>query len=112
MTAILLWAFQDARGTCISQRPFPRGQRFVAPQSGNSCRMAQPAAATSGAENEHTHRRVWALALGSIGVVFGDIGTSPLYALRVAVSHANQQGAAGADAVVGIVSLLTWTLLG
>jgi KUP system potassium uptake protein len=73
--------------------------------------MAQPAAATRGAENEHTHKRVWALALGSIGVVFGDIGTSPLYALRVAVSHADQQGAGGADAVLGIVSLLTWTLL-
>lgn len=28
----------------------------------------------------------WALALGSIGVVYGDIGTSPLYALREAVS--------------------------
>ena len=30
----------------------------------------------------------WALTLGSIGVVFGDIGTSPLYAFREAVTHA------------------------
>ena len=35
----------------------------------------------------------WALTLGSIGVVFGDIGTSPLYAFREAVSHAAQKGA-------------------
>ncbi len=36
----------------------------------------------------------WALTLGSIGVVFGDIGTSPLYAFREAVTHA-ANGAAG-----------------
>ena len=30
----------------------------------------------------------WALTLGGIGVVFGDIGTSPLYAFREAVTHA------------------------
>ena len=36
----------------------------------------------------------WALTLGSIGVVFGDIGTSPLYALRVAVDSAAQGQAA------------------
>ena len=31
--------------------------------------------------------RFWALTLGSIGVVFGDIGTSPLYAMREALHH-------------------------
>ena len=34
----------------------------------------------------------WALTLGSVGVVFGDIGTSPLYAFRVAVAGAWQTG--------------------
>ena len=41
--------------------------------------------------NEHPSRdksNVWALALGSVGVVYGDIGTSPLYAFRVAVAAA------------------------
>ena len=33
----------------------------------------------------HHKSSVWALALGSVGVVYGDIGTSPLYAFRVAV---------------------------
>ena len=48
--------------------------------------MAQAAAAHGTEEGQTTRdRHVWALALGSIGVVFGDIGTSPLYALREAV---------------------------
>ena len=34
----------------------------------------------------------WALALGSIGVVYGDIGTSPLYAFREAVHAASGAG--------------------
>ena len=52
----------------------------------------------------------WALTLGSIGVVFGDIGTSPLYAFREAVTHA----AAGAEVtrtiVLGVLSLILWSL--
>jgi KUP system potassium uptake protein len=52
----------------------------------------------------------WALTLGSIGVVFGDIGTSPLYAFREAVT-----GAAGHDPVtrvivLGVLSLILWAL--
>ena len=57
--------------------------------------MAQTAAAAHGVENEHSDKHFWALALGSIGVVYGDIGTSPLYALREAVTAAKQHGAAG-----------------
>lgn len=51
-----------------------------------------------------------ALILGAIGVVFGDIGTSPLYALREAIDHA--RGGVGGDlAVVGVVSLAFWALM-
>jgi KUP system potassium uptake protein len=49
--------------------------------------------------------------LGSIGVVYGDIGTSPLYALREAVKAAVDQGTAGPEAVLGILSLMMWTLI-
>ncbi|RZJ98317.1 MAG: potassium transporter Kup [Brevundimonas sp.] len=50
------------------------------------------------------------LILGAIGVVFGDIGTSPLYALREAIDHA--RGGVGGDlAVVGVVSLAFWALM-
>jgi len=51
----------------------------------------------------------WVLALGSIGVVFGDIGTSPLYALREALAHA--KGGASELAVFGVVSLVFWALI-
>jgi KUP system potassium uptake protein len=50
-----------------------------------------------------------ALALGSVGVVFGDIGTSPLYAMRETLSHA-RDGGGGEVAVLGMVSLVLWTL--
>jgi KUP system potassium uptake protein len=49
------------------------------------------------------------LTLGSIGVVFGDIGTSPLYAMREALSHA--KGLAPEDAAMGVVSLVFWALM-
>ncbi|MBX3484539.1 potassium transporter Kup [Phenylobacterium sp.] len=52
----------------------------------------------------------WALALGSIGVVFGDIGTSPLYAMREALGH-SRGGGGGEMAVLGVVSLITWALI-
>ena len=72
--------------------------------------MAQ-AAAAHGAEDGQTDKQFWALALGSIGVVFGDIGTSPLYALREAVTAAKSHGSAMPEAVLGILSLMTWTLV-
>ena len=56
--------------------------------------MAQSTAAAHSAENGHgtQDKQFWALAVGSIGVVYGDIGTSPLYALREAVKAAQEQG--------------------
>ncbi len=51
----------------------------------------------------------WALTLSSVGVVFGDIGTSPLYAMREALAHV--RGGAGETAVLGVVSLVIWALI-
>src|SRR5580658_1718405 len=54
----------------------------------------------------------WALgALACMGVVFGDIGTSPLYTLNVAVKSASPDGQVSPEAVVGIVSLIFWSLI-
>ena len=54
----------------------------------------------------------WGLMLGSIGVVYGDIGTSPLYAMRESVLAAVGAGNAASEAVVlGILSLVIWALL-
>ncbi|MGO4674943.1 potassium transporter Kup [Bosea sp. 2YAB26] len=52
-----------------------------------------------------------AATLGALGVVYGDIGTSPLYALREAARAATQGGSLSQDAVLGIVSLILWALI-
>ena len=50
--------------------------------------------------------------LGSIGVVYGDIGTSPLYALREAIVAASgHAGTASPQAVLGVLSLILWALI-
>jgi len=54
-------------------------------------------------------RTLFLLALGSVGVVYGDIGTSPLYAFREALRPVAGDGLARAE-VVGLVSLMIWTL--
>ncbi|MCI0598316.1 MAG: potassium transporter Kup [Beijerinckiaceae bacterium] len=50
-----------------------------------------------------------AMALGSLGVVFGDIGTSPLYALRESLNHIKDADSLDVK-VIGTVSLLLWAL--
>src|SRR6201747_3037003 len=52
----------------------------------------------------------WSLTLGSIGVVFGDIGTSPLYAFREAVTHAANGAPVSRAIVLGVLSLILWSL--
>ncbi|MCD2179739.1 potassium transporter Kup [Rhizobium sp. C1] len=49
------------------------------------------------------------LALGSVGVVYGDIGTSPLYAFKEALRPVSVDGIDRGE-VVGIISLMLWTL--
>ena len=51
----------------------------------------------------------WFLALTALGVVFGDIGTSPLYAFQVALTGVGHSPPTQAD-VLGIVSLILWAL--
>jgi KUP system potassium uptake protein len=52
-----------------------------------------------------------ALSLGSVGVVYGDIGTSPLYAFREAVASAGGSGPVSRDVVLGVLSLILWALI-
>jgi KUP system potassium uptake protein len=71
------------------------------------------------AHHAHGHKQFWGLTLGSIGVVYGDIGTSPLYAFREALlAAAGEHGQAGAhlravprETVLGVLSLIVWALL-
>jgi KUP system potassium uptake protein len=60
----------------------------------------------------HAAHGAWpAAVLACMGVVFGDIGTSPLYALSVTAKAASQAGQVPPEAVVGIVSLIFWSLI-
>jgi len=72
-------------------------------------------AADPSADAGHGHSTAGfgSLILGSIGVVYGDIGTSPLYAFREAVVAAGGHKAAGADneAILGVLSLILWALI-
>ncbi len=60
-------------------------------------------------EGRQGQRGMLALALGAVGVVYGDIGTSPLYAFREALL-ATGATVPGHAEVLGLLSLLIWTL--
>jgi KUP system potassium uptake protein len=81
--------------------------------------MSDPARSeTTGAQRthrSHAHRgrqELGALALGAIGVVYGDIGTSPLYAMRECLNATGEHSVRGSDTanVFGVVSLFFWSL--
>ncbi len=78
--------------------------------NGSSALVGSHAAVRDAATGSETHQPTspWALALGSIGVVYGDIGTSPLYAFREAV---NASGPLTRDTVLGVLSLILWALI-
>ncbi|QHO76108.1 potassium transporter Kup [Bradyrhizobium sp. CCBAU 051011] len=68
--------------------------------------------AANGHGETHSTAGFKALMLGSIGVVYGDIGTSPLYALREAIVAASEHaGTASPQAVLGVLSLILWALI-
>ncbi len=59
-----------------------------------------------------THpNRLWPLMLGAIGVVYGDIGTSPIYAFKEAAIAATGEAQVTPATVLGILSLIVWSLL-
>ena len=55
-------------------------------------------------------KRTLTLTVGAIGVVYGDIGTSPLYAFREALAQAEQGGIVHAE-ILGVLSLAIWALI-
>src|SRR5690349_8200028 len=76
--------------------------------------VAAPAGETTAANGHgdtHSTANFAALTLGSIGVVYGDIGTSPLYAVREAVNAASAGAEATPQAVLGVLSLILWALI-
>lgn len=76
--------------------------------------MNEPAASadvTAPATGETKPPSFYALALGSVGVVYGDIGTSPLYAFREAALAASNERGVTPDIVLGVLSLIVWALI-
>src|ERR1700676_823925 len=77
--------------------------------------VVAPAAATAAGQGHgdaHSTAGFKALLIGSIGVVYGDIGTSPLYAFREAVVAASGPAAVvTTQAVLGVLSLILWALI-
>jgi KUP system potassium uptake protein len=75
----------------------------------------QEAASSAGAGSPASDKVVppsfIALAVGSVGVVYGDIGTSPLYAFREAVLAASGAKGVTTDIVLGVLSLIVWALI-
>ncbi len=70
------------------------------------------ATARAGAKRrEGTGRPLAPAALACMGIVFGDIGTSPLYTLSVTVKSASPAGQASPEAILGVVSLIFWSLI-
>jgi KUP system potassium uptake protein len=57
-----------------------------------------------------TRASLGALTLGAIGVVYGDIGTSPLYAFREALAQ-SAEGGIGRGEIIGVLSLALWALI-
>lgn len=70
--------------------------------------MTVPAAHSG--DKAQSPRALAALAIGAIGVVYGDIGTSPLYAFRESIAHVAQDSLTRSE-VIGIISLLLWSLV-
>ena len=62
------------------------------------------------AAHGHGKDKFWALAVGAAGVVYGDIGTSPIYAFRESLHGAMADGLTRGE-VLGVISLMLWALI-
>ena len=97
----------------VGAPPHGEGEKPVAasdtPASDATVAPRHPHPAAAG-EGGHVKAGKWGLIIGAIGVVFGDIGTSPLYAMREALHHSRSGGTADL-AILGVVSLVFWALI-
>src|SRR5262245_48707386 len=90
----------------------------VQPRTSTSPAGAPMAAAAASSPFRRPYRqapadatRFWPLTLGAVGVVYGDIGTSPIYAFREAAVAATGDAQVSQAIVLGILSLIVWSLL-
>lgn len=94
-----------------TQDPSPPPSADSVPSDGDEVSPHESSATPAEPQSPDLHQRpLRLLMLGALGIVFGDIGTSPLYAMREMFHHSfglhpNQ------ETVIGILSLITWSLL-
>ena len=77
----------------------------------NSVRGALTSSSTVNDTKSSAQHNLFALTLASVGVVYGDIGTSPLYAFREAVIAAQGAAPLAENTVLGVLSLILWSLI-
>jgi KUP system potassium uptake protein len=83
------------------------------PQAGAGTTEQAPGSASAGGDSHSptTHRgSLYGLALGALGIVFGDIGTSPLYSVQTVFSIDNNAVHPTPADVYGVVSLIFWSI--
>lgn len=97
----------DQPAPAPGSRPVPGGSR--APEAGPAETLTTAAGAVDG-EGGHRPAGFWGLVVGSVGVVYGDIGTSPLYAFREALVPSRADNILLPDEVLGTASLILWAL--
>src|SRR5689334_22256499 len=61
-------------------------------------------------EHKHSGSALWILCLTALGVVYGDIGTSPLYSVRECFFGSHRVPVTP-DNVLGVLSLIFWALI-
>ncbi len=92
--------------------PIPEPAKTAVPDAATAepnAKVAAPSKPPSG----HGHgvkASFGALTIGALGVVFGDIGTSPLYTLRECLRGADAHGGPASGDVLGVLSLMFWSL--
>ena len=99
-----------------ASRPAASSEPSNGPQSGAGASLAlasAPPASARPSDHPHAHApsngNLHKLSLAALGVVFGDIGTSPLYAMRECF-HGEHAIAATPANVMGVLSLIFWSL--
>jgi KUP system potassium uptake protein len=85
--------------------PDPASPQSAPSPEGGSPEVYSPAA------HGHGKDKFLALAIGAAGVVYGDIGTSPIYAFRESLHGAMTDGALARNEVLGVISLMLWALI-
>jgi len=97
---------------------FGTGPKDAKPQSVQSEPNKMNLTATGGAQTEapqdtshgHAHGPLWKLAIGAIGIVFGDIGTSPIYAFRETFAGHHELRVDQLH-IFGVLSLIFWSMM-